>query len=61
MNARISVFVICVETIIYLILYNLHDCTFNLASKICFSDADLKIVINYEQQHEDVLQGYSEI
>ena len=54
-------FVICVETIIYLILYNLHDCTFNLASKICFSDADLKIVINYEQQHEDVLQGYSEI
>ena len=29
MNAKISEFVICVETIIYLLLYNLHDCTFN--------------------------------
>ena len=29
MNAKISVFVICVEPIIYLLLYNLHDCTFN--------------------------------
>ena len=29
MNAKISVFVICVEEIIYLLLYNLHDCTFN--------------------------------
>ena len=28
MNAKISVFVICVETIIYLSLYILHDCTF---------------------------------
>ena len=27
-NAKISVFVICVEAIIYLLLYNLHDCTF---------------------------------
>ena len=27
MNAKILVFVICVEAIIYL-LYNLHDCTF---------------------------------
>ena len=27
-NARISVFVICVEMIVYLLLYNLHDCTF---------------------------------
>ena len=29
MHAKISVFVICVEVIIYLLLYNLHDCTFN--------------------------------
>ena len=29
--AKISVFVICVEEIIYLLLYNLHDCTFNKA------------------------------
>ena len=28
MNAKISVFVVCVEAIIYLLLYNLHDCTF---------------------------------
>ena len=29
MNPKISVFVICVEAIIYL-LYNFHDCTFNV-------------------------------
>ena len=28
MNVTISVFVICVEAMIYLLLYNLHDCTF---------------------------------
>ena len=28
MKAKISVFVIRVETIIYLLLYNLHDCNF---------------------------------
>ena len=30
MNAKISVFFICVETIIYFFIYNLHDCTFNV-------------------------------
>ena len=29
MNVKISVFVNCVEAIIYLLLYDLHDCTFN--------------------------------
>ena len=29
MNANFPVFVICVEAIIHLLLYNLHDCTFN--------------------------------
>ena len=29
MNAKISVFVVCVEAIIYLLLYNLHGCTLN--------------------------------
>ena len=29
MNAKVSVFVICVEAIIYLLLYNLHECNFN--------------------------------
>ena len=28
MNVTISVFVVCVEAMIYLLLYNLHDCTF---------------------------------
>ena len=32
MNAKISVFVVCVEAIMYL-LYNLHDCTFNGAKE----------------------------
>ena len=29
MNAKISVFVICVEAVIYLLLFNLHDRTSN--------------------------------
>ena len=29
MNAKISVFVICVEVARYLLLYILHNCTFN--------------------------------
>ena len=28
MNAKISVFVICVKVIMCLLKYNLHDCTF---------------------------------
>ena len=28
MNAKISMFVVCFEAITYLLLYNLHDCTF---------------------------------
>ena len=32
MNAKISVFVICAKAIIYLLLYNLHDC--NLKEQI---------------------------
>ena len=28
MNAKIPVFVLCSEAIIYLLLHNLHDCTF---------------------------------
>ena len=30
MNAKISLFATCVKTIIYLLLYNLHDCTFDV-------------------------------
>ena len=32
MNVKISVFVIGVEATTYLLLYNLHDCTFKLAN-----------------------------
>ena len=39
MNAKISVFVICVEAIIYLLLYNLHGCTFKIPLQIkCHSE-----------------------
>ena len=31
MNAKISIFVICVESIIYLLSYNFRDCTFKLS------------------------------
>ena len=40
-NAKIPVYVICVEAIIYLLLFNLHDCTFklnifvNLSNPLC--------------------------
>ena len=34
MNAEISVFAICVEAIMYLLLHNLDDCTFNLVHPI---------------------------
>ena len=34
MNAKNSVFAICVEVIICLFLYNLHDCTFNIRSDV---------------------------
>ena len=33
MNAKISVFIICVEVIIYLLLYNLHDGTIKISVK----------------------------
>ena len=34
MNAKIPVFVICIEAITYLLLYNLHDSTFNCVKEI---------------------------
>ena len=32
MNAKISIFVLCVEAIIYLLLYSLHDCNFKVVT-----------------------------
>ena len=43
MNAKISVFLICVEAIIYVLLYNLHDCTFKqqcLTNHLSFTDSE---------------------
>ena len=34
MNAKFCVFAICVKAIIYLLLHNLHDCTFNLTKVV---------------------------
>ena len=34
MNTNFSVFVICVDAIICLLIYNLHDCTFKIPLKI---------------------------
>ena len=36
MNVKISVFAIIVEAIMYLLLSNFHDCTFNEISKSMF-------------------------
>ena len=47
MNAKISVFVICVEAIIYLLLYNLHDCTSNLKAvclKLCLKETPRQVI-----------------
>ena len=33
MNVEVLVFVICDEAIIYLVLYNLHDCTLESLKK----------------------------
>ena len=46
MNTKLSVFVICVEAIIYLLLYNLHGCTFKeqLQYFYCFVGTILKAI-----------------
>ena len=41
MIAKISVFVICVEAIIYLLLYDLNDCTF----KRTFNFGSIRVII----------------
>ena len=44
-NAKISVFVICLEAIIYLLLFNLHNCTFNAIRKYYVHSSIIKISI----------------
>ena len=44
MNAKISLFLFCVKAITYLLLYNLHGCTFNCSiEKKC----NIRIQINW--------------
>ena len=42
MNEKISVFIICAKAIVYLLLYNLHGCTF----KCCLARKDLALPRN---------------
>ena len=49
MNTKILVFVICVEAILYLLIYNLHDFTFNneamkLTSVPCLHHPDITML-----------------
>ena len=49
MKAKFSVFVMCVEVVIHLLLYNLHDCNFklnvNVAEGVNYSSVYLYIYI----------------
>ena len=58
MNVKISVFVICVEAIIYLLLYNLHDCAFKL-----FYQFSILLFISFpvnafENKMDDMMEEY---
>ena len=44
-NAKILVFAICVEAIMYLVLHNLHDCTFNCNNTLINLKKDLVLNI----------------
>ena len=53
MNAKTSVFFICVETVIYLLQYDFNDCIFNtykavLTFKRIKSESDLKVGHNFK-------------
>ena len=55
MNAENTVFVICVEEVICLLLYNLHDCIFN---KRGFPSAFIKnFLMNFTQMMKSTSGG----
>ena len=59
MNAKISFFVICVETIMYWLLYNLHDCTFNVFFTLKhYKQLGVGKTI-HEKCHHSVIEGTS--
>ena len=46
-NAKISVLGICVEVIVDLLVYNLHDCTFKYKDlKFCLQNVILRLVLS---------------
>ena len=45
-NAKILVFAICVEAIMYLVLHNLHDCTFNCTFTFTLINLKKDLVLN---------------
>ena len=48
MNAKISVIAICVEPIIYLLLYNLYGCTFNSDDDLLHKNIIVAKAVLYE-------------
>ena len=61
MNAKISVFVICVEAIIYLLLYNLHGCTFKQMNNRRRSENLIKSIESFfNHQDRDIQESFHE-
>ena len=60
MNAKISVFAICVKTIIYLLLYDLHDCTFKYLFSCIklwrFQNARIFSGVSYQYNYTDSIK-----
>ena len=48
MDAKISDDAICVKAIIYLLLYNLHDYTFNVKSSTYYFHMKVKILADFQ-------------
>ena len=55
MNAKNSVFVIFIEAIIYLSLYNFHDCTFNGKLHFLSSVWIMHSELNFQAEKEDTV------
>ena len=61
MNAKISVFVICVKAIMqYLLMYNLHDCTFDVKVNKFRPKRNAAIIAKLKTQKDIRNKKYSE-
>ena len=56
MNAIISVFVISVEVIIYLLLYNLHDFTVNSENSVKLRGIEIDNLPSFDQHISTLLK-----